>query len=46
MGTLGPTESMSLIEFVILGFMAANVALTGGFVIQRGLQRLAMDKSE
>ena len=46
MVAFSPAESLSLIEIVILGFMAANVSLVGGFVIQRGVKRLSDTRAQ
>ena len=46
MVAFSPAEGLSIIEIVIFGFMATNVALIGSFAIQRGYQRLSSARSE
>ena len=38
--------SLSLVEILIFGFIGANMALTGTFMIQRGVRRLAEARAE
>lgn len=46
MVVIGALEGLGLMEILIFGFIGANVALTGSFLVQRGLKRMTGSRSE
>lgn len=41
MNAFGPTQSLSLVELIIYGFIAANMLLSGAYLIQRSFAKRA-----
>ena len=46
MGFLSFIESLSLVEWVIFGFICLNLALPAVYLIQRGFEKAAASKAE
>lgn len=41
MSPLSLIESLTMVELLIMGFIAANTLLSGAFVVQRGVEKYA-----
>ena len=41
MSPLSLVEGLSLVELLIMGFIAANMLLSGAYLVQRGVEKYA-----
>lgn len=46
MVVINALEGLGLMEILIFGFIGANAALTGSFLVQRGLKRMTDGRLE
>jgi len=44
MEILGVLDGLSLVEWLIFGFIGMNMSLSGAYLLQRGVKRFGADK--